>query len=108
MQGMRFLLVNQDNEPFNHGVISERITEDKYLCEFAALPSVSRVCGLKEIMGWNLFATDELMNEFIKSLQVKNALQMKKDETDVKVETTEQESAAPAASPERKSNNGGS
>jgi len=68
MQGMLFLVVNQEGRPVNHGVIAEKITAEKYLCHFAANPPSARVCDIAEIQQWNLFPTDETLNTFIKAL----------------------------------------
>lgn len=68
MQGMRFLLVNE-NGPINHGVIVKEITPTKYLCSFARTPQLSRVVDIEELQNWNLFPNDEQMNLFISSIQ---------------------------------------
>lgn len=68
MQGMRFLLLNEDGKPINHGLIAQKITPEKYLCSFTRNPPVSRVCDLTEIQGWNLFPTDDALNIFIESI----------------------------------------
>ena len=69
MQGMRFLILNEEGKPINHGIIAQRITPEKYLCSFTRNPPVARVCDLTEIQGWNLFPTDDAMNAFIESIQ---------------------------------------
>ena len=68
MQGMRFLSVGEDG-PTNHGIIVERITAEKYLCEFAKNPTSCRVCDITQIQTWHLFYNDKQMNAFILSLQ---------------------------------------
>lgn len=68
MQGMRFLILGEAG-PVNHGVIVQRVTEEKYLCTFARKPSSSRLVATDEIMNWNLFPNDETMNDFIIELQ---------------------------------------
>ena len=64
MEGMKFLIVGPEG-PINHGSIVQRITAEKYLCQFARTPVSCRVCDLEEIQNWNLFPNDQLMNEFI-------------------------------------------
>jgi len=71
MQGMKFLLVNEQG-PINHGIIQQQITPEKYLCTFVRDPQVSRVVDIEEIQQWNLFPTDETMNAFIVELQKNN------------------------------------
>lgn len=68
MQGMRFLLMAEAG-PINHGIITSRVTEDKYLCTFMRNPQSSRLCTTDEIATWNLFPNDEAMNAFIAALQ---------------------------------------
>lgn len=68
MQGMRFLIVAEDGRPVNHGLIAQKISEDKFLCQFARSPSSCRLVHTDEIMNWNLFPTDEGMNDFIERL----------------------------------------
>lgn len=68
MQGMRFLLLGDDGRPFNHGIITQKVTEERYLCTFFRNPQVSRLCHVDEIAGWNLFPNDEAMNQFIAAL----------------------------------------
>lgn len=65
MQGMRFLLIGDDGKPINHGVIVQQIGPEKYLCQFARVPTVCRLVHTDEIMGWNLFPNDDAMNDFI-------------------------------------------
>lgn len=65
MQGMKFLILNKDGKPINHGIIATQITPEKYLCSFTRNPPVSRVCDLSEIQSWNLFPTDDALNAFI-------------------------------------------
>ena len=69
MQGMRFLILDQNGTPFNHGIIAKEITPEKYLCHFSRVPASARVCDITEIQGWNLFPTDEAMNVFIAALK---------------------------------------
>jgi hypothetical protein len=71
MQGMRFLVIG-DKGPMNHGLITQRLTEDRYLVTFARKPQVSRIAALDEIMGWNLFPDDNAMNLFIADWQKNN------------------------------------
>lgn len=68
MQGMRFLLMGEKG-PINHGIITQRVTEEKYLCTFMRNPQSSRLCTTDEIAQWNLFPNDESMNLFIATLQ---------------------------------------
>lgn len=68
MQGYRFLLVDDNNKPANHGVIVEQITPERYLCAFARLPSVCRIITLEQLMLYFLFPDDEQLNAFILSL----------------------------------------
>jgi hypothetical protein len=65
MQGMRFLLLGDDGRPVNHGIITQRVTEERYMCTFVRNPQVSRLCHVDEIAAWNLFPNDEQMNAFI-------------------------------------------
>lgn len=69
MQGMRFLLLNEKGKPINHGIISQKITPEKYLCTFTRNPQVSRVCDITEIEGWNLFPTDDALNDYIEAIR---------------------------------------
>jgi len=69
MESLRFLLLNTDGIPINHGVIAKQITPEKYLCQFSKVPAVARVCDITEIQGWNLFPTDKALNEFIAAIQ---------------------------------------
>lgn len=71
MIGFKFLIVGSENKPINHGTIIEKVTEGKYLCQFKRVPTSCRVVDVAEIEGWNLFPTDDGMNEFIASLQKK-------------------------------------
>jgi hypothetical protein len=71
MEGMKFLILSKGNKPINHGTIAERITAEKYLCQFDRTPTSCRVCRIEEIEGWNLFPTDEDMNAFTKALAPK-------------------------------------
>lgn len=64
MQGMRFLLVNETG-PYGHGIITQEISSEKYLCTFLRHPQVSRVVDVTEIQQWNLFPNDAAMNTFI-------------------------------------------
>jgi len=68
MQGMRFLLLGEDSRPVNHGIIAQKVTEDRYLCTFFRNPQVSRLCHVDEISTWNLFPNDETMNAFINEI----------------------------------------
>ncbi len=68
MEGMHFLLVNEQGKPMGHGVIAQRINQDRYLCTFARQPQVSRVVGVDEIATWNLFPNQDAMNAFIAAL----------------------------------------
>jgi hypothetical protein len=65
MQGMRFLMLGENGQPFNHGVIQQKTTEERYLCTFFRQPQVSRLCHVDEIGQWNLFPNEEAMNKFI-------------------------------------------
>ena len=68
MQGMRFLMLDKNGLPFNHGIIAKEITPTKYLCQFTRTPASARVCDITEIETWHIFATDEAMNVFIATL----------------------------------------
>lgn len=68
MEGMHFLLVNEQGKPMGHGVIAQRINQDRYLCTFLRNPQVSRVVGIDEIGTWNLFPNQDAMNAFIAQL----------------------------------------
>ncbi len=72
MQGMRFLLLGDDGRPVNHGVITQRVTEERYMCTFVRNPQVSRLCHVDEISSWNLFPNDEQMNAFITEIMKLN------------------------------------
>lgn len=72
MQGMRFLLLGEDGRPINHGIIAQKVTEERYLCTFFRNPQVSRLCHVDEISTWNLFPTDDMMNQFIATLTANN------------------------------------
>lgn len=69
MQGMRFVLLGEKGIPLNHGQILQKVTEDRYLCQFARKPTVCRLCHVDEISTWNLFINDDNVNEFIASLK---------------------------------------
>lgn len=73
MQGMRFLLLGDDGRPVNHGIITQRVTEERYMCTFVRNPQVSRLCHVDEIATWNLFPNDEQMNAFISEIVKLNA-----------------------------------
>lgn len=88
MQGMRFLLLNQQQQPINNGVITQRVTEDRYMCTFLREPQVSRLCHVEEIGTWNLFPNDEQLNQFLLVLQAKAG------EEEAPVETPDSEDAA--------------
>ena len=81
MQGMKFLLLNENRKPINHGVILQKVTDEHYLCAFARTPQVTRLCHVTEITGWNLFPNDEAMNNFILSLQAETGEPQKPVET---------------------------
>ena len=68
MQGMRFLCLNEQGQPVNHGIIAQTITAERYLCRFSANPPMSRVVRLEEIETWQLFPTDDELNKFIKAI----------------------------------------
>lgn len=68
MIGFKFLVLGQENKPLNHGTIIEKVAEAKYLCQFTRVPTSCRVVDVAEIQGWNLFPTDDAMNEFIAAL----------------------------------------
>ena len=68
MQGMRFLMLNEQGQPINHGIIAQTITAERYLCRFSANPPMSRVVRLDEIETWQLFPTDDELNKFIKAI----------------------------------------
>jgi hypothetical protein len=70
MQGFNFLILGEKG-PINHGVVVERLTADKYLCQFAKTPTSCRVVSLDEIQQWNLFPDTASMNAFIVELQKK-------------------------------------
>ena len=72
MQGMKFLMIGEDGRPFNHGIIAQKVTDERYLCTFARQPQVSRLCHVDEIATWQLFPTDEMMNAFITQLAKEN------------------------------------
>lgn len=72
MQGMRFLIVGQDGRPVNHGVIAQKVSEDKFLCQFARQPTSCRLVHTDEILNWNLFPTDDDLNTFIANLVEQN------------------------------------
>jgi hypothetical protein len=65
MQGMRFLLLGDDGRPMNHGIVAQKVTEERYLCTFMRNPQVSRLCHVDEISTWNLFPNDDQLNSFI-------------------------------------------
>ena len=69
MQGMRFLLLGEKGAPINHGTILQKVTDDRYLCFFARVPSVSRLCHVEEISGWNLFPDEDALNTFLRAFQ---------------------------------------
>lgn len=81
MQGMKFLLLNEQGTPLNHGVILQKVTNEHYLCTFARTPQVTRLCHVNEITGWNLFPNDEAMNAFILSIQAETGEPQKPVET---------------------------
>lgn len=68
MEGMNFLLVNEQGKPISHGIIAQRINENRYLCTFLRAPQVSRAVSVEEIGSWNLFANQDAMNAFIAKL----------------------------------------
>ncbi len=68
MEGMHFLLLNEQGKPMGHGVIASRINQDRYLCTFLRAPQVSRVVHVDEIGTWNLFPNQDGMNAFIAAL----------------------------------------
>ena len=69
MQGMRFLVLDKNGIPINHGIIAQAITPERYLCRFAATPVVSRVVRLEELETYNLFPDDKEMNAFIDAIK---------------------------------------
>jgi hypothetical protein len=71
--GFKFLILGKENKPLNHGTIIEKVIEGKYLCQFTRIPTSCRVVDVTEIQGWNLFPTDDAMNEFIAALEKKPA-----------------------------------
>lgn len=88
MQGMRFLILGESG-PVNHGVIVQRITDEKYLCTFARKPSSSRLVTTDEITQWNLFPNDESMNNFILELQ-QGELTLEEGESEEEEEETKE------------------
>lgn len=81
MQGMRFLMLNEQGQPLNHGVIVSKVTDERYLCTFARNPQVTRLCHVDEIGQWNLFPTDDAMNAFILNIQAQTGAPAKPVET---------------------------
>ena len=69
MQGMRFLLINEQGAIINNGVITQRVTEERYMCTFMRPPQVSRLVHVDEIATWNLFPNDEAVQAFVNELQ---------------------------------------
>ncbi len=65
MQGFKWLKLDENGKPFNHGTILQQITPERYLCQFAKLPSSCRVMRIEVIEGWHLFPNDQQMNAFI-------------------------------------------
>jgi hypothetical protein len=72
MQGMKFVVIGQNNQVINHGQIVQQINDDKFLCQFQRPPAVARLVHTDEIMGWNLFPNDELLGEFITHINKQN------------------------------------
>ena len=70
MQGTRFLIVDENGQATNHGIILQQITPERYLCRFVKRPAVQRIIRLDEIETWNLFQNDEELNAFITQLTV--------------------------------------
>lgn len=68
MQGFRFLIVDKDNKPTNHGIIVREITPERYLCAFARLPVVHLIISLDQLMLYSLFPDDDQLNKFILAL----------------------------------------
>lgn len=68
MQGMRFLVLDQEGRPVNHGNIVQKVSDEKYLLQFMRAPSSCRLVHTDEIMGYTLFPTDEALNQFIAEL----------------------------------------
>ncbi len=68
MQGTHFLIKDANNLPINHGVILREITPTKYLCDFARVPTVMRICDITLLEKWSLFRDDETMNRYILAL----------------------------------------
>jgi len=68
MQGTRFLIKDANNFPINHGIILREITPTKYLCDFARVPTVMRICDISLLEKWSLFRDDESMNKYILAL----------------------------------------
>lgn len=83
MQGMRFLLLGEKNTPINHGTILQKVTDDRYLCHFARIPSVSRLCHVEEISHWNLFPDEGALNTFLQSVRPQVGEPVENDEEPV-------------------------
>ena len=68
MQGMRFLLLDENGNAINNGIITQKVTDERYMCTFMRPPQVSRLCHVNEIGTWNLFPTDEALQTFVNVL----------------------------------------
>ena len=71
MQGMKFLIIDAQGKPFNHGTIIRELTPTKYVCQFTRIPSSVRTVDIAEVETWHLFPNDDLLNEFIVALKPK-------------------------------------
>ncbi len=69
MQGMRFLILNEQGKSVNYGIITNIPAPGKFLCKFMLAPVVSRVVDVKELETYNLFDTQAEMDAFAKQLQ---------------------------------------
>ena len=94
MQGLLFLILNQEGTPLNHGIIVEKLTGEKYLCQFQKPPVSNRVVSIEEIQGFNLFSTQEQFDNFLNSVQKSRATTSK---TSIEKPPSTNDTAAKAA-----------
>ena len=65
MNGMRFLQLDREGKPSNHGIVVQQLTTERYMCQFARLPSSCLIRSLDEMLSWHFFATEDELNKFI-------------------------------------------
>lgn len=64
MLGMIFLILDDNRQILAHGVVTQKLTDSKYLCTFMREPQSSRICDIEQMQNWHLFPNLKAMSAF--------------------------------------------